>query len=110
MRTVNLFFVSLLQMLTHKSTLYWLEMSEAMLMCWIYRSCECFILRLRTRIHSLRIIHLWEMMHQAAVAVGNWIYPIICPHIQQHYKNVNGGFATMSWEIIAEGNELDILR
>ncbi len=49
-------------------------------------------------------------MHHAAEAVGNWVNPIVCPRVQENCRNVNGHFSRISWEIIAEANELDIFK
>ena len=49
-------------------------------------------------------------MHRAAKAVGNWTNPILCPRVQENCRNSNGRFTTMSWEIIAEADELEIFK
>ncbi len=49
-------------------------------------------------------------MNCAAEAVGTWINPIVCPCIVENCRNLKGWFQSMSWEIIAEANELEIFK
>ncbi len=51
-----------------------------------------------------------ETVHHAAKAVGNWVNPIVYPRVQENCRNINEHFSRMSWEIIAEANELDIFK
>lgn len=49
-------------------------------------------------------------MNCAAEAVGNWITPIICPRVKENCRNTNGKFSLMSWEIVAEADELELFK
>ncbi len=46
-------------------------------------------------------------INNRAQPVGTWICPIVCPFVQEaNGQNLNGRFSKMSWEIIAEADEL----
>ncbi len=46
-------------------------------------------------------------MNNCAQPVGAWICPMVCPCVQEaNGQNLNGRFSKMSWEIIAEADEL----
>ena len=50
-------------------------------------------------------------MNKRAEPVGRWICPIVCPHVQEaNGRNLNGRFSKMSWEIVAEADELELFK
>ncbi len=52
----------------------------------------------------------FKSIQHANMVIQNWNDPIVCPYIQEIGRNINGHFTTMSWEIIAEANEWDVLK
>ncbi len=49
-------------------------------------------------------------MNCSAEAVGVWITPPIRPCAQENYCNTNGKFSLMSWETVAEADELQLFK
>ncbi len=49
-------------------------------------------------------------MNCAAKVVGTWINPNVCPHIAKSCRNLKGWFQSMSWEMIAVANKLEIFK